>query len=194
MTVFPRSFKQFNSTLMKTRIQTGSGSGHLERLLVQSWKPKINWSPKYSEIRPSQLWSVKKYGGGYVACLKLIKERSSDTDFTSRRSRFNQNAKVAFQLKHEPRVQGKCRLQTRVWETSRLMQVWGTRVSFQTWVWATMHLTRVWETPYPTSNVGLSNSASYASLSNSASHASLSNSASHMCQSNSAAHFKCGSE
>jgi len=34
-------------SLTKTKIQTGSSSGQLERLSVQSSKPKINWSLKY---------------------------------------------------------------------------------------------------------------------------------------------------
>jgi len=64
--IFPGGFKQFNDTLAKIRIQTGSSSRHLRRLSVQSWEPKINWSPKYLEIYPSQSQSIENFRGGSV--------------------------------------------------------------------------------------------------------------------------------
>ena len=90
MKIFHGDFKQFNSTLTKTRIQIESGSECLEKLPVQSREPEIKWSLKYSKIWSSQLQSVKNFRGGSVGCLKIIKNRSSDANLTStRRSRFN---------------------------------------------------------------------------------------------------------
>jgi len=67
---------------MKIRIQTRSSSGHLKRLLVQSWESKSTRSSKHSKIRPSQLRSFKNFGGGSVGCLKITEDKSSDTDLT----------------------------------------------------------------------------------------------------------------
>jgi len=38
--IYLGGFKQFNSTLMNTGIQTSSRSWHLKRLQVQSWESK----------------------------------------------------------------------------------------------------------------------------------------------------------
>jgi len=37
--IIPRGFKKFNSTLAKTRIQTGSSSEYFKRLSVQLRRP-----------------------------------------------------------------------------------------------------------------------------------------------------------
>ena len=91
MTVFLGGFKQFNSTLTKTIIQTESSSGHLKRLSVQSEKPEIdNEVQSVVKSIPINHGVSKNFGGGSVGCLKLTKDRPSDASLTSmRRSRFD---------------------------------------------------------------------------------------------------------
>jgi len=38
---------------------------------------KTNWNLKYSEIHPSQSWSIKNFEGGSVSCLKSLRDKSS---------------------------------------------------------------------------------------------------------------------
>jgi len=76
--IFSGGFKQFNSTLTKTIIQTGSSSRPLKRLSVQSWEPKINWSPKYFKICPSLPRVSQTLEGVLYAVYKISKDKPSD--------------------------------------------------------------------------------------------------------------------
>ena len=49
--------------------------------------PKSNWNPKYSKIRHSQPWSFENFGGGFIGCLKIIRDKSSDRALLQREGR-----------------------------------------------------------------------------------------------------------
>ena len=88
--IFPGCVKQFNSTLTKTRIQTWSSFGHLKRLPLQSWGARIELESKVLQNLSQSTAEFWKLWRGFIGCLKIIRDKSSDTGFTSaRRSRFN---------------------------------------------------------------------------------------------------------
>ena len=81
MAIFLDGFKEFNSTLMKTRIQIRSSSGYQRRLPVQAWKPTVKHEVqsisrsipvnyRVSKTLERVLWIVKKNKN------KIIKHRA----------------------------------------------------------------------------------------------------------------------
>ena len=68
-------------------------------------KAMSSWSPKYFEIRPSQLWNFKKFGGGSAGCLKITNDNASDTDLAKRGGHVpTSDANLAYFVKRGGRV------------------------------------------------------------------------------------------
>ena len=71
-------FKEFNSTLTKTKIRRRSSSRYFRKLPVQSWelatkrRSKVSWNPSQSTA------GFKNFGETFVDCLKIIEGKPSD--------------------------------------------------------------------------------------------------------------------
>jgi len=73
-------FKEFNSTLTKTKIQTRSSSRYLRRLPLQSWELAARRKTQsISKPFPVNRGVLKTLDGGFVDCLKITEDKSSDS-------------------------------------------------------------------------------------------------------------------
>jgi len=82
--IIPGGFKQFNNTLTKTRIQTGSSSGYFKRLFVQSWRPQIKMKSKVFQNPFQTTTGFENIGESSVGCLKITEDKALNADLYKR--------------------------------------------------------------------------------------------------------------